>query len=108
MPRYKRLKRNGKNIDEHRWVWRQAHGEIPDGHEIHHKNGDGLDNRLANLELIGTSEHRSMHSRAASPRCSISGCEGKHEARGWCKKHWYRWRRNGHPLKLRGRGRAAT
>lgn len=29
--------------------------------------------------------------------CSIDGCERPHLARGWCKKHYYRWRRQGDP-----------
>lgn len=32
--------------------------------------------------------------------CSIEGCEKPHYARGWCKKHWYRWRRHGDPLAI--------
>lgn len=30
--------------------------------------------------------------------CSIPGCNGKHQARGWCEAHYARWKRNGHPL----------
>ena len=30
--------------------------------------------------------------------CSIEGCEGLHCARGWCKRHYYAWKRNGDPL----------
>lgn len=29
--------------------------------------------------------------------CSIEGCEGKHLSRGWCTKHYYRWKRTGDP-----------
>lgn len=32
--------------------------------------------------------------------CSIDGCEGRHEARGWCVTHYGRWRRHGDPLYL--------
>lgn len=27
--------------------------------------------------------------------CSIEGCESKAHARGWCTKHYYRWKRQG-------------
>lgn len=29
--------------------------------------------------------------------CSIPGCGGKLRARGWCQKHWKRWRKHGDP-----------
>lgn len=30
--------------------------------------------------------------------CSIDSCEGTHFARGWCHKHYVRWRKHGDPL----------
>lgn len=30
--------------------------------------------------------------------CSIEGCPHPHEARGWCRKHYRRWRTHGDPL----------
>lgn len=30
--------------------------------------------------------------------CSIDGCDSPPRARGWCNKHYYRWRRLGDPL----------
>ena len=30
--------------------------------------------------------------------CSIDGCDGGVDARGWCSKHWKRWRNHGDPL----------
>ena len=37
----------------------------------------------------------------AKRTCSIEGCEGKFLARGWCRKHYQRWRKNGDPLKAK-------
>ena len=30
--------------------------------------------------------------------CSIEDCEKRHYARGWCKRHYDRWRKHGDPL----------
>lgn len=30
--------------------------------------------------------------------CTVGGCDNKHEAKGYCKKHWFRWKRHGDPL----------
>ena len=36
--------------------------------------------------------------------CTIAGCTSPHEARGWCEKHWKRWRKHGDPLKVASNG----
>jgi len=46
---------------EHKYVWEKYHGKIPDGKVIHHRNGDRLDNRIENLELIKISAHHALH-----------------------------------------------
>ena len=49
-------------ISEHHWIWEQYNGcRVPNGFHIHHKNGDKLDNRIKNLELISASEHLKLH-----------------------------------------------
>jgi hypothetical protein len=58
---YIRLKIKGQLIFEHRYIWEKFNGKIPDGFEIHHKNGNKQDNRLSNLELITRLEHRRLH-----------------------------------------------
>lgn len=35
--------------------------------------------------------------RALGNTCKIEGCENRSEARGWCKKHYMRWRTTGDP-----------
>lgn len=44
-------------IGEHIFVWQNAHGIVPDGGVVRHINGDTLDNRLENLELITKGEN---------------------------------------------------
>lgn len=46
-----------QTVREHRYLWEQVVGEIPDGHHIHHVDGDHLNNALENLSCITHSEH---------------------------------------------------
>lgn len=58
---YKKLKINGKCIDEHRHVWMQHYGEIPKGYVIHHKDGNKMNNDISNLELKPMPLHTREH-----------------------------------------------
>lgn len=49
---------------EHRIVYRYHFGSIPNGFDIHHKNGIRSDNRIENLELLKKGDHRREHSEA--------------------------------------------
>ena len=52
--------RKGKSL-VHRMVWEQHFGPIPEGHIIHHRNGDTWDNRIENLECLTRHEHTLRH-----------------------------------------------
>lgn len=60
LPKHPTAAKDGE-VREHRMVWYDAYGEIPAGHDIHHKNGDRLDNRLENLECISHGDHTRHH-----------------------------------------------
>ena len=43
--------------------WKEVNGEIPLGYDIHHINGDGLDNHIQNLQCLKHGEHSALHRR---------------------------------------------
>ena len=43
---------NGKPVLKHRYVWEQAHGPIPEGHNITFRDGNRQNCDIANLELL--------------------------------------------------------
>jgi hypothetical protein len=54
----------------HRAMWESHYGPIPEGCQIHHKDGNSLNNAIDNLQCIERRAHRSLHSRenyAAKP-----------------------------------------
>lgn len=55
-----------KWVRHHRWVWEKRHGPIPKGFVIHHKDGNKLNNKLRNLELMSRGEHQKAHHSGAS------------------------------------------
>lgn len=64
MPRYREVRHpvTGRRTYEHRLVAEQIVGRPLERHEhVHHINGDGLDNRPENLEVLSAREHRGRH-----------------------------------------------
>jgi hypothetical protein len=71
---------------EHILVWEAAHGPLPRGWVIHHKDGDPLNNALENLQAMPKGAHTRMHRRQQMLSHSIvSGIEGKvcHACKTW-------------------------
>ena len=67
---------DGRSWLEHRWVWTQAHGAIPPGHAVHHRNGKRTDNRLENLYLMSASAHKTHHAQTDVRHLVCPACGG--------------------------------
>lgn len=52
---------NGRAEYLHRAVWSAAHGPIPPGHHVHHRDGNPANNALDNLECVSAAEHIARH-----------------------------------------------
>ena len=54
---------NNKTKLVHRIIWECVNGEIPEGYDIHHIDGNPMNNSIHNLEMIDAFEHNSMHKK---------------------------------------------
>jgi len=64
---YRRIGNWGRHEWEHRLIWEQANGPIPEGHVIHHVNGIRDDNCPENLALMTRGEHLKLHLHTPHP-----------------------------------------
>lgn len=82
----------------HREIWKHHRGPIPRGMHVHHKNGDPLDNRIGNLELVTRSEHGRHHMEDPGRKAMSSAALDKareaapawhrsREGRAWHRAH---------------------
>jgi endogenous inhibitor of DNA gyrase (YacG/DUF329 family) len=55
----------------HRDIWESKRGPIPDGYEVHHKDGNRSNNRLKNLQPVTPTEHKRIHSNTEEHRAHL-------------------------------------
>ena len=58
---YYRATSREKHISLHRYKYKKEIGDIPDGWDIHHKDGNRLNNNIKNLMCISKSDHTKLH-----------------------------------------------
>lgn len=49
-----------EQVMEHRLVWEGAFGKVPEGHDIHHVDGNTHNNNIENLECLSHSDHSTL------------------------------------------------
>lgn len=62
---YKTIKVNGKWVRLHRYMMEQHLGrKLETWEHVHHINGDHLDNRLQNLQVLSNSDHQKLECKS--------------------------------------------
>ena len=83
----------------HRDVWEFHHGAVPEGHDVHHIDGNTLNNDISNLECIDENAHYAMHKdelrqRNTSQRQLDHLANIRHLTKAWhasdAGKEWHR------------------
>ena len=70
-----------------RWLWEQHFGPIEGDGEVHHINGDRLDDRISNLALLSPEEHKRAHAdMVRTCVCAQCGLVFEYAEWGWVRK----------------------
>jgi hypothetical protein len=92
---YRWISVGGEKALEHRRVVEKRIGrKLTVDEVVHHINGDKLDNRPENLEVVTRAAHTSHHRPKRRP-CAKCGKDDPHQARGLCGRHYMQAKREG-------------
>jgi hypothetical protein len=72
-----------KTHQAHRIIWILCNGEIPDGMQIDHINGDKLDNRLANLRIATNAENCCNRRKSDRNTSGVKGVSWHKQMQKW-------------------------
>ena len=94
-PTRKQRREGQSSLQFHRVYWEHFRGPIPEGHEIHHRDGDKGNNVISNLECLPLGEHKRLHGPEAGRRSAKwhSTADGTKFHSNNLKKRWKRDRR---------------
>jgi predicted nucleic acid-binding Zn ribbon protein len=93
----------------HQYIWRKQFGEIPVGHDVHHKDKDFSNNTIDNLEAISKKEHGARHqgddierkrAQMDHARVFAAAWHGSEEGIAWHKAHGKRTWEDRKPVAL--------
>lgn len=71
----------------HRDTWSDANGEIPEGHHIHHVDGDCDNNSIENLVCLPAKEHMCLHPPSEEAYTKAAEWHGSEEGEKWHSEH---------------------
>lgn len=80
------VKRDGKTVLLHVWIWEQINGAIPEGYEIDHVNGIRWDCRLVNLRCIPKAVNMKNKSIYSNNNSGVTGVTNRIDSgiEYWC------------------------
>lgn len=102
---------NGKRVYMHKYVWEFYNSPIEKGYEIHHIDLNRDNNKIENLELMSSIEHRALHAKLNKAneetvkkwRGNLQKAQEKakewhksEEGKEWHKKHYGKFKENLH------------